>query len=144
MSSKTKIVVIHMKEIIYTAIFVALALLLIVILAVMFFPKKNQNHATDPQYTPGVYTSTVSLNNTNFEVEVVVDSNHINAIQFRNLDESMTAMYPLMEPTLDYITEQVYENQSIENIIHSEENPYTSKVLVNAISDALDKASNVS
>ena len=32
MSSRTKIVVIHMKEIIYTAIFAALALLVIVLL----------------------------------------------------------------------------------------------------------------
>ena len=41
MSSKTKIVVLHMKEIIYTAVFVVLGILLIVLLAFMFSPKKN-------------------------------------------------------------------------------------------------------
>lgn len=38
MGSKTKIVVLHMKEIIYTAVFAALAILLIVLLVVMFKP----------------------------------------------------------------------------------------------------------
>lgn len=40
MSSKTKIVVLHMKEIIYTVIFAALALLLILLLVFMFLPNK--------------------------------------------------------------------------------------------------------
>ena len=36
MSSKTKIVVLHMKEVIYTIIFVVLAILLAVLLFMMF------------------------------------------------------------------------------------------------------------
>ena len=40
MSSKTKIVVLHMKEVIYTAIFLVLAILLIVLLFTMFGAKK--------------------------------------------------------------------------------------------------------
>ena len=42
MSSKTKIVVLHMKEIIYTAVFVALGIILIILLTFMFFPKKEK------------------------------------------------------------------------------------------------------
>ena len=38
MSSKTKIVVLRMKEIIYTAIFVGLAILLITLCFIMFRP----------------------------------------------------------------------------------------------------------
>lgn len=40
MSSKTKIVVLRMKEIIYTAIFVGLGILLITLFLIMFRPKK--------------------------------------------------------------------------------------------------------
>lgn len=36
MSSKTRIVVLHMKEVIYTAIFLVLGLLMIVLLLIMF------------------------------------------------------------------------------------------------------------
>ena len=39
MSSKTKIVVLHMKEIIYTAVFAILAIVFILLLLFMFLPK---------------------------------------------------------------------------------------------------------
>ena len=39
MSSKTKIVVLHMKEVIYTVVFVVLGILLILLLTFMFLPK---------------------------------------------------------------------------------------------------------
>jgi uncharacterized protein with FMN-binding domain len=73
-------------------------------------------------------------------VEVSVDSSHINAIRFSNLDESVTTMYPLVQPAIESIADQVYETQSLENITYSEENPYTSQVILNAIKEALKKA----
>lgn len=140
MSSKTKIVVLHMKEIIYTVVFALLGILLILLLAFMFFPKKETNLSSEKKYTPGIYTSDFSLNNTNLEVEVTVDSSHINSIRFSNLDESVTTMYPLIQPALETIADQIYETQSLENISYSEENPYTSQVILNAITKALEKA----
>lgn len=140
MSSKTKIVVLHMKEIIYTAVFVALGLLLIILLAFMFSPKDETPTSAKPRYVPGIYTSTVSLSNVNLEVEVMVDETHIKGIRFSNLDDSVTTMYPLMQPTIEYIAEQVYKKQSLENIAYSDESPYTSQVIVNAIKQALKKA----
>ena len=78
MSSRTRIVVLHMKEIIYTAIFAALAILLIILLIVMFRPSgKSAASGEKKQYTPGVYTSTLTLNNTNLEVEVAVTDSEI-------------------------------------------------------------------
>lgn len=41
MKSKTKIIVLHMKEILYTAIFLALAILLAFLLFSMFQPKET-------------------------------------------------------------------------------------------------------
>ena len=41
MSSKTKIVVLHMKEVVYTAVFLALALILLVVFLIMFSGKKD-------------------------------------------------------------------------------------------------------
>ena len=140
MSSKTKIVVLHMKEIIYTAVFVVLGILLIVLLAFMFSPKKEKTGADSPEYVPGIYTSTVTVGNTNLEIEVAVDSSHINAIRFSNLDESVTTMYPLVQPAMESIAEQIYDSQSLEDIALSEENPFTSQMILNAIESALKKA----
>ena len=140
MSSKTKIVVLHMKEIIYTAVFAALAIILILLLVFMFLPKNKESKTNEEKYMPGVYTSTVTLNNTALEVEVTVDETHINSIRFSNLDESVTTMFPLIQPTIEDIAEQVYDSQSLVNILLSEDSPYTSQIIVNAIDEALKKA----
>lgn len=140
MSSKTRIVVLHMKEIIYTLIFVALGILLILLLTFMFFPRNKTSASNKEKYVPGVYTSTVTLNNTSLEVEVTVDSSHINSIRFSNLDDSVTTMYPLIQPTLEDIAVQICESQSLENISYSSDNPYTSQIIINAIEKALEKA----
>ena len=62
MSSKTRIVVLHMKEVIYTAIFLLLGLLMIILLLIMFGPSKDKKTAASVQttsaltgqYLPGV------------------------------------------------------------------------------------------
>ena len=140
MSSKTKIVVLHMKEIIYTAVFATLAVILILLLLFMFLPKNKEMKVDEEKYMPGIYTSTVTLNNTALEVEVTVDESHINSIRFSNLDDTVAAMFPLIQPAIEDIAEQVYDNQSLENIQYSEENPYTSQIILDAIGDALKKA----
>ena len=48
MSSKTKIVVLRMKEIIYTAIFAGLAVLLVTLCVIMFRPKKGKHRYLPP------------------------------------------------------------------------------------------------
>ncbi|EEX20967.1 hypothetical protein BLAHAN_06419 [Blautia hansenii DSM 20583] len=141
MSSKTKIVVLHTKEVIYTGIFVVLAVVLAVLLFLMFGKNKNADPASaDAIYHAGVYTSPITLNDNTFDVEVKVDENHINSISLVNLSETTTAMYPLVEPALDALSDQIYTSQSTENITYSEENKYTSMLLLEAIDNALDKA----
>ena len=39
-----------------------------------------------------------------------------------------------------YVKEQIYENQSTDNLSYSDDNQYTSMVLIHAIDDALEKA----
>ena len=141
MSSRTKIVVLHMKEIIYTAIFAALGILLIVLLFIMFRPDSGADRTdTGQQYNPGIYTSALTLNNTNLEVEVAVDESHINSIRFSNLDETVTAMFPLIQPAIEDIADQIYESQSLDDVALSEDTPYTSQIILDAIKEAVDKA----
>ena len=143
MSSKTKIVVFHMKELIYTAIFVGLGILLVILLVCMFGKdegdKKKETEET-MQYQAGVYTSSILFNDNVLDVEVAVDENRINSISLVNLDESVETMYPLVEPALQELAEQIYESQSLDNITYSSVNQYTSMVLLNAIEDAVAKA----
>ena len=147
MSYKTKIVVLHVKELIYTGIFALLGILFIVLLIIMFLPEHEDNSAvstmtqtTVNSYVPGVYTTSLILNDNIVEIEVTVDENNINSIRLVNLDDAVKTMYPLIQPSFEELAEQIITNQSLDNITYSDDSKYTSMVLLNAINSSLDKA----
>lgn len=141
MSAKTKIVVFHMKELIYTLIFAGLGILLAILLLCMFLPRKADGEDVPTMnYVAGVYTSSVMVGDNSVDVQVIVDESRIQSISLVNLDETVTTMYPLVQPALESIEEQIVLNQSTEGITYSTENQYTSIVLLNAIENALAKA----
>ena len=141
MSSKTKIVVLRMKEIIYTAIFVGLGILLILLLLVMFRPGKDSTPASaNAQYIPGVYASAITLGAQEINVEVSVDADRITSITMTPLSDAVETMYPLMQPSLSNLTDQILSGQSLEHLTYPEETRYTSQVLLNAVRKALKKA----
>ena len=148
-----------MKELIYTAIFAVLGILFIVLLAMMFLPDKDKDKdrsgepraedASGPEpvmaevsslYIPGIYTTELVLGSETVDVEVIVDKDSITSIRLAGLNEDVTTVYPLLQPTLDSICEQVYESQSLESITYTAESKYTSLVLLEAIQASLDKA----
>ena len=137
MSAKTKIIVLHMKEVIYTGIFLLLAVILAIVLFFMFGSGQKKSASADAKslYKPGIYTSS-------FDLEVTVDSDRVTSIRLVNLSESTAAMFPLMEPALESLASQIYTSQSLENIQYSEDQKYTSMILLNAIETALKKAEN--
>lgn len=142
MSSKTKIVVLKLKQMIYTIVFVVLGIILILLLILLISrqSKRSVPQATQSTFSPGVYTSSIVLATNPVDIEVVVDSEQIKSIQLINTSESIETMYPLIADSLDSIASQVIENNSTENITYNQESKYTSLVLIEAIQAALDKA----
>ncbi|MDO5403461.1 MAG: hypothetical protein Q4F11_08475 [Eubacteriales bacterium] len=164
MNSQTKILVIHMKELIIGLI-VAAALIILTILAIACFsgksgkagssggstvskntqtqsssaPARNNPSPSSNTYMPGVYTSSISVNGTPLEIQVTVDETNINAIELKNLSDSITTMYPLMQTSFDELAAQVIKNGSTINISYEAENKYTSTLLLDGIQQALDK-----
>ncbi|NBJ92584.1 hypothetical protein [Parablautia muri] len=148
MSSKTKIVVLHLKELIYTGLFALLGILFIILLIIMFVPKDKKQETTietpSAVYVPGIYTTSLVLNDNAVDVEVTVDETNINDIRIVNLDEAVTTMFPLLEPSFDDLANQILKNQSLDNITYADDNKYTSMVLLNAIKSSLSKAASPS
>ncbi|MBR1700886.1 MAG: hypothetical protein IJ716_02920 [Lachnospiraceae bacterium] len=165
MSANTKIVVLHMKELIYTAVFAVLAILIILLMVILFLPdQKDENTPQDsvtPQsnhpaesdnastvqvnasvgtYIPGVYTTELVLGGQTVDVEVIVSQETISSIRLANPSESVYTVYPLLEPTLESISDQIYETQSLSGITYSADNKYTSLILLEAIRNSLNKA----
>ena len=102
MSSKTRIVVLHMKEIIYTAIFAVLAIVLILLLIFMFLPKVRGSHNKTVKYNPGVYTSDLTVGDTTLSaVEEIADQ----IVANQSLDD------------IQYTEETHYTSQAIINAV---------------------------
>lgn len=142
--AKTKIIVIQTKELIYTAIFAGLGILLILLLVFMFLPSKSSDDTKTEQtggtYAPGVYTSQVKLGESTLNLELVVDADQIKSVSLVNLDKSVTTMYPLVKPSLETIEKQLVAGTSLEDIPLSEKSKYTETLLIEGIRTALDKA----
>lgn len=147
MSSKTKIVVLHMKELVYTGIFAALGILFVILLIVMFLPKNEKKETMSTitktsvnNYIPGVYTTSLVLNDNVVDIEVTVDEHNINSIRLVNLSDAVTTMYPLIQPSFEQLANQIIEEQNLINITYPSESKYTSMVLMDAIRNSLNKA----
>ena len=71
-----------MKELVYTAIFAGLGILLILLLVFMFLPSRKDGENTSDstaagKYNPGVYNSQITLGDSTLNLELVVDADQI-------------------------------------------------------------------
>ena len=140
--SKTKIVVIQMKQIIYTALIAGAGIILIILLVLMFRSGAGTDDTQTGQatYKAGTYSARIDLNNTALNLEVTVDPDRIKSVRLVNLSESVTTMFPLIEPSLHEIESQLKNNIDIDNIALSDNSKYTQTLLINSIKVILDKA----
>ena len=139
---KTRIVVIRMKEIIYTSRFIGIGILLINRLVFVLKPKtEKQNDQTSARFNAGVYTSTLSLNNTALNLEVTIDPDRITSIRLINIDDTVTTMFPLLKPALSDLESQIIEKQGTADIKMSDDSRYTQTLLLNEIDAIINEAS---
>ncbi len=149
MSAKTKIVVLRRKQLMSAGI-VGIVLMGLLALLLIGNLRSTENKSTYPQeeaattastalYIPGIYTTELVLGGQTVDVEVILSANSIDSIQLINLSESVTTMYPLLQPTFDDIYAQILMTQSVENIMYSSDNKYTSLVLLEAIRNSVEK-----
>lgn len=100
-------------------------------------PLSQQPPAT---YRAGVYTSTVALGDSLLNLELVLDSNHINSVRLINLEESVATMYPLIEPSLDALAEQLVGGVEPADVRLDDNKKYTQSLLMEVINATLKKA----
>ncbi len=143
MNKKAKIIVLHMKELIYTGLFILLALVFVFLIILMFSSNKGAEDSAGI-YTPGQYTTSLTFQGNVVDVMVTVDEDSITSISLHNLEDAVSVMYPLMEPTLNHLSAEIIREQSLENINYSEENKYTSMILLDAIASSLEQAKTLS
>ena len=95
---------------------------------------------TGNTYIPGIYTTELILGSETVNVEVIVNDHAITSLCLADPDETLTTMYPLLEPTMDSLSEQICETQDLSQVTYSAETRYTSLVLLEAVKASLEKA----
>lgn len=141
MRSDTRIFIFKLRQLI-TAVLVVIALLILAFCLIGRFGKQKEDVSAAPTsaYAAGVYTSSISLNNQTVDIQVVVDKDQIKSAAIVNLEDSVAAMYPLLETSIADISSQLAAGVALEDITYSSSNRYTSQVLLGAISQALENA----
>lgn len=145
---QTKILVLRKNRLLIGIGILLLAALLVFLLTREKLPESDrftsslpdELYQTEATYKAGVYTSAIALNDSMLHLEIVLDSNHINSVRLVNLEESITTMYPLMEPALASLAEQLVNGVELEKISYSEDKKFTQMLLMEVIEKTLEKA----
>lgn len=144
---QTKILVLRKKRLIIGVLVLLLAAVLIFFLTQEKSPAgsrysalPDETYQAEATYKAGVYTSAIALNDSVLNLEIVLDSNHINSVRLVNLEESVTTMYPLMEPALASLAEQLVNGISPDKISYSDDKKFTQMLLMEVIGKTLEKA----
>ena len=95
---------------------------------------------TGNTYIPGIYTTELILGSETANVEVIVNDHAITSVSLANPSETLTTMYPLLEPTMESLNDQLCEMQDPSQVTYSAETRYTSLVLLEAVKASLEKA----
>lgn len=94
----------------------------------------------EEKYLPGIYRTVLFLNDQTVDIEVTVDPYQITSLALGHANADIETMYPLLSPTFEDIKMQLYKTQSPEMVTYDADKKYTSLVLLEAISKALEKA----
>ena len=143
--SRTRIVILQMREIIYTAVFVGLGILLLIILFFMFWPdgkdenKEQADNGKTAVYEAGVYSKQMTVGDSVINLQVVLDEEQVKSVEMINLDDTVSAMYPIMKPSVESISNQLASGVSLDEVVLSDEGQYTEKMILNEVDSVLDE-----
>ncbi|MCL2603760.1 MAG: hypothetical protein FWD90_04715 [Defluviitaleaceae bacterium] len=143
-----KIFVLQLKDIIRVGIFALLGIVLLVLLLVFLIPRgrgtsdvheEPHRPTTQSRYIPGVYAATIILNDEPVQVRVTVSENDILSIYMTDLAEISQVFYPLFEPRMRDLAEEILRYQSA-YIEPQTDYPVTTGILQQAVIAALQMA----
>ena len=145
----TKIFVLQMKDLIKIGLFTLLGLALVILLLVLLVPRgraaaPEEDAEAEAVYTymrfyPGTYASTIMLNNEPVQVRVTVSEHHIQSVYLYGMDDVQRLFYPLIEPRMNDLAEEVLRYQSA-YIQPTTDYPVTTGILQEAVIAALQLA----
>lgn len=140
----TKIVILRMKELVYTAIFAGVGIVLLLLIVYLFMGKGKSEDKQDTadmttNYQAGIYTKDITLGESTASLQVALDTDHIKSVKIVPLDESITTMYPLMEPAVESVSKQLAVGVAPKEVELTKESKYTQQIIVDAVQEILEE-----
>ena len=135
--SSTKFVVIKARELIKTAVFAVLGVIIIVGL-ITFFLHMGDDENTG-MYRNGTYYGEMETGGEVTEIAVEIRNGEIADVFVEETTEAVTVFYPLLETAVEEVGQAIVESQSL-SVEVSPENAYSAQLVLDAVAECLEKA----
>lgn len=133
----TKFVVVKAKELVKTAVFAILGIIIIVGL-ITFFLRMGDDENTG-MYRDGTYYGEMEMAGEKTEIAVEIENGWIADISMEEPAEAVTVFYPLLSDTAETVGQAVVENQCL-TVEVSPESAHSAQMVLDAIASCLEKA----
>lgn len=133
----TRFVVVKAKELIKTAVFAILGVVILVGLITFFLHLGEEEGSS--LYRDGTYLGETVLEGESVEIAVTVSDGKIADVAMAENDEAVAVFYPLLETALEEVNREVVKTQSL-TIEVSSQNAHSAQLLLYAVADGLEQA----
>ena len=133
----TKFVVVKAKELIKTAVFAVLGVIIIVGL-ITFFLHMGDDENTG-MYRDGTYYGEMETGGEITEIAVEIRNGEIADVSVEETTEAVAVFYPLLETAVEEVGREVVATQSLTAEVSSE-NAYSAQLVLDAVAECLEKA----
>lgn len=127
---RTRFMVVKAKELIKTAVFAVLGVIILVGL-IAFFLNMGKH---DGAYRDGTYYEEMQLGEETAEIAVTIAE-----VSMEEATEAVAVFYPLLAEVTETVGQAVIENQSAEIAVESE-NPHSAQAILDAVAACLEQA----
>lgn len=132
----TKFVVVKAKELVKTAVFAILGVIILIGLITFFLHLGEEESGS---YRDGTYYGEMLLGDEPAQVAVTIEDGRIAAVSMEEQSEAVAVFYPLLETALQEVNREVVETQSL-TIEVSPQNVHSAQILMNAVAQGLAQA----
>ena len=133
----TKFVVVKAKELVKTAVFAVLGVIILVGLITFFLHMGNDENTG--MYRDGTYYGEMHTGTEVTEIAVKIRNDEIISVSMKEPTESVAVFYPLLERTAETVAERVIETQSLAVEVE-QESAYSAQLVLDAIAACLEQA----
>ena len=127
----TRFVVVKMRELLKTALFAVLGVIIVVGL-ITFFLRMGDGESAG-LYRDGTYEAELPLGQGTASVSVEIKDGRIADVTVTDDAETVSVMYPMVEDAAEEVAQQVVQNQSVENITVADTHTYSAQAVLDAV-----------